>query len=199
MKKLLLTGFEPFLEHPINPTTKIVEQLDGNVINNYQVIGRILSVDFRKSGQQLLHEISNINPDAIISLGVAPGRFKITPERIAINCNDGEPDNSAFTPTGEKIFQDGQDGIFTTLPIDSMVDKLTKAGLPSEISNSAGTYLCNNVMYHGLYDNLKRKANRPVGFIHIPASHELAIKNKRIPSFSHDDLVKAVEICIKCL
>lgn len=199
MKKLLLTGFEPFLEYPINPTIKIIEELDGNVINNYQIIGRILSVDFRKSGQQLLHEISNINPDAIISLGVAIGRFKITPERIAINCNDGEPDNSGFTPNGEKIFMDGQDGIFTTLPIDSMIDRLTEAGLPSEISNSAGTYLCNNVMYHGLYDNLKRKANCPVGFIHIPASHELAIKNKRIPSFSHDDLVTAVEICIKCL
>lgn len=90
VKKVLLTGFEPFLDYPINPTMKIVEQLDGNIINKFKVVGRILIVDFAKSGKQLLQEIEDVQPDAVISLGLAAGRYKITPERIAINCNDGE-------------------------------------------------------------------------------------------------------------
>lgn len=199
MKKLLLTGFEPFLDYPINPTMKIVEDLDGEVINNYEVVGRILTVVFSKSGKQLLNEISDVQPDAVISLGLAAGRHKFTPERIAINCNEGDPDNIGFIPSGEKIYEDGMDGLFTILPIQRMVQELNRQGLPAEISNSAGTYLCNNVMYHALYNNLIQRKNLPVGFIHLPASHELAIKHKKIPSMSHEDLVKAVRICIECL
>lgn len=200
MKKLLLTGFEPFLDFPINPTMRIAQQLDGGEINEFKVISKILTVDFTKSGTQLLQEIEKVKPDAVISMGLAGGRYKITPERIAINCNDGDSDNQGYTPRGEKIFVDGQDGIFTTLPINKMIERLTEACLPAEISNSAGTYLCNNVMYHGLYYFSQRnQSDIPSGFIHIPASHELALKHKQIPSFSHEDLLRAIEICIECL
>lgn len=199
LKKLLLTGFEPFLGYPINPTMKIVEQLDGSTIDGYEVHGRVLTVDFSKSGINLLEEINRVQPDAVISLGLAGGRYKITPERIAINCNDGDSDNTGNKPENEMIFEDGLDGIFTTLPIDEMVKRLTESGLPTEISNSAGTYLCNNVMYHGLYHLKKESHPVPSGFIHIPASHELALRHKGIPSWSHDDLIKAIQICIECL
>lgn len=199
MKKLLLTGFEPFLNFPVNPTAKIVEQLDGSTLNGYEIVGKILTVDFSKGGKQLLGEIADVQPDALISLGLAGGRYKITPERIAINCNDGEADNTGHVPNGEAIFEDGQDGLFSKLPIDEMVKRLTESGLPAGISNTAGTYLCNNVMYHGLYHFKKENPSAPSGFIHIPASHELAIKHKGIPSWSDDDLMKAIKICIECL
>ncbi|ASK62338.1 peptidase C15 [Virgibacillus phasianinus] len=199
MKKLLLTGFEPFLDYPVNPTMEIVEQLDGSIMNGYEIIGKVLTVDFSKSGENLLNEINLAKPDAVISLGLAGGRYKVTPERIAINCNDGNSDNTGNQPKNEVIFEDGQDGIFSTLPIEDMVKKLEESGLPTEISNSAGTYLCNNVMYHGLYHFKKSNQFVPCGFIHIPASHELALKHKKIPSWSHADLMKAVEICISCL
>ncbi|SFA87555.1 pyroglutamyl-peptidase [Lentibacillus halodurans] len=193
MKKLLLTGFEPFLAFSINPTAEIVRKLNQRKMNNFQVVGDILTVDFQKSGKQLVDIIEDHNPDAIISLGLAAGRNRITPERIAINCNDGPQDNGGYKPVGEKIFADGPDGLFTRLPIRQMVKHLQNAGLPAEISNTAGAYLCNHVMYHGLY-----YFDGPAGFIHLPASHALAVE-KKLPSWSQQDLLQAVKVCIESL
>lgn len=199
MKQLLLTGFEPFLEHPINPTVDIVKEIDGTTVNGIKINGEILTVDFAKSGSQLLNLIKEMQPDAVISLGLAEGRYKVTPERIAINCNDGPKDNKGYRPKGEVIIEGGKDGIFTTLPIKKMIDQLHEEELPATISNSAGTYLCNNVMYHALHYFEKNNLSVPSGFIHIPASHSLAIQNNKAPSWSHEDLTKAVQLCIECL
>ena len=199
MKKLLLTGFEPFLKFTVNPTMKIVEELDGQTIGGYEVVGRIMSVDFNSSGQQLLSHIKDIQPDAVISLGLAGGRYKITPERIAINFKDGEADNEGNIPVDEPIAENSEPAYLSTLPIRSMVNKLQEKGFPAEVSNTAGTYLCNNVMYEGLH--YAKTQNRPVpsGFIHIPASHELAIQHGNIPSWSHEDLKNSISICIEVL
>lgn len=200
MKKLLLTGFEPFLSYSINPTMEIVKALEGKVINDHEVHGKILPVDFAKSGEAILTEMDRVKPDAVISLGLAGGRNKVTPERIAINVSHGDKDNKGNKPSNEVIFADGVDGIFTTLPIEKMVTQLMEANLPANISNSAGTYLCNNVMYHALYQLKKENASVPSGFIHIPGSHELAVKhNKSMASWSQADLTRAIEICIECL
>ncbi|MEN2768706.1 pyroglutamyl-peptidase I [Ornithinibacillus xuwenensis] len=198
MRKLLLTGFEPFLEFPINPTSDIVTMLNGELIQDYQIIGEVLTVDFHKSGSQLVELIEKHNPDAVISLGLAGGRNCITPERIAINCNDGPVDNKGHKPNGEAIFEDGPDGYFSKLPIYEIVEKLKDAGYPAKISNTAGAYLCNNVMYHGLHYFKENGLDRPSGFIHIPASHALAVK-KNMPSWSQADLLEAIKIAISCL
>jgi pyroglutamyl-peptidase len=198
MKKLLLTGFEPFLEFPINPTTEIANTLNGEVIGDYAIIGEILSVDFHQSGNQLLELIKKHQPDAIVSLGLAGGRNCITPERIAINCNDGPVDNKGHKPNGEKIFAEGPDAYFTKLPIYEMVEKLKETGLPAKISNTAGTYLCNNVMYHGLHYVEQHQLDIPAGFIHIPASHALAVA-KPMPSWSQADLLHAIKLALTCL
>ena len=198
MKKLLLTGFEPFLDNPINPTADITTKLDGKEINNHQIIGRVLSVDFQKSGTELIKQIEKHDPDAVISLGLAAGRSCITPERIAINCNDGPTDNKGHQPNGEKIFTGGQDGYFSTLPIAKMVNKLQGEKLPAKISNTAGAYLCNNVMYHALHYFKQNGIERQAGFIHVPASHALAVE-KNMPSWSQEDLLRAVKIAIACL
>lgn len=199
MKKLLLTGFEPFLNFPVNPTMRIVEELSGTTIGDYEIVGRILTVDFKKAGKQLLEHYNEVQPDAVISLGLAGGRYKITPERIAINCSDGDSDNSGNRPVDEKIEIDGEDGLFTTLPIRPMVEALLQAGYPAEISNTAGTYLCNHVMYTMLHQLKKEESVIPSGFIHIPASHELAIQHGKIPSMSHQDLLSSIKICIQQL
>ncbi|MBC5637929.1 pyroglutamyl-peptidase I [Ornithinibacillus sp. BX22] len=198
MKKLLLTGFEAFLEFPINPTTEIANQLNGELIGDYEIIGEVLSVDFHKSGNQLLELIEKHQPNAVVSLGLAAGRNCITPERIAINCNDGPVDNNGHKPNGEKIFVDGPDGYFSKLPIYQMVAKLEEAGYPAKISNTAGAYLCNNVMYHGLHYLKQKGLEQPSGFIHIPASHNLAVK-KNMPSWSQQDLTEAVKVAISCI
>lgn len=199
MKKLLLTGFEPFLHYTVNPTMKIVEELDGLVIGEYKIIGKILSVDFKSSGQQLVELLSEIQPDVHISLGLAAGRYKITPERIAINIKDGDVDNEGNKPVDEFIQETGEVAYFSTLPIRKMVNRLIENGLPAEISNSAGTYLCNNVMYEGLHYIKATNSEILSGFIHIPASHELAIEFGKIPSWSHNDLKQSIIVCIEVL
>lgn len=199
MKQLLLTGFEPFLTYTVNPTMKIVEDLHGKIIGDYQVVGKVLTVDFNSSSQQLLSHIETIQPDAVISLGLAGGRYKVTPERIAINFKDGAADNEGNVPVDELIQKNGVPGYLSSLPVRAMVNKLLVLGLPAEISNSAGTYLCNNVMYEGLHYAKTKKTSMPSGFIHIPASHELAIQHGNIPSWSHDDLKRSIVACIEVL
>ena len=100
--RLLLTGFEPFLDYEVNPTMPIVEALNGTQIGEYDIIGRILPVSFKEAQQAFVELIEDIEPDSIISLGVAVGRFHITPERVAINMRDSnEPDNDGNAPQGE--------------------------------------------------------------------------------------------------
>ena len=199
MKTLLLTGFEPFLNFTVNPTMKIVEELNGTVIGNYIIHSEVLTVDFQTSGEQLLAHIETIQPDAVLSLGLAGGRYKMTPERIAINVKDGEPDNNGNKPVDEVIRAQGAAGYMSTLPVRAMVDRLLAEGYPAEISNSAGTYLCNNVMYEGLYYAATQRPAMKSGFLHIPASHELGIQHGRIASWSHEDLKKGVAVCIEVL
>ncbi|WP_141902974.1 pyroglutamyl-peptidase I [Lysinibacillus sp. Y5S-8] len=196
MTKLLVTGFEPFLHYKINPTMQIVENLDGETIGDYRIVGRILSVDFQQSAEQLKQYIEEVKPQIIISLGLAGGRFKITPERIAINVKDGEPDNNGYTPVDESIDKDGADAYLTNLPIRNMVNCLQAAGYPAEISNTAGTYLCNNIMYEGLVYAQQHEGVR-AGFIHIPASFDLAIQHGKIPGWHIRDLIAAVKLCIE--
>ncbi|MCT1538818.1 MULTISPECIES: pyroglutamyl-peptidase I [Lysinibacillus] len=196
MTKILVTGFEPFLDYKINPTMQIVEELNGKKIDCYDIVGRILSVDFQQSAEQLKHHIEEVKPQIIISLGLAGGRFKVTPERIAINVKDGEPDNNGYTPVDERIHEEGADAYLTNLPIRSMVNRLQAEGYPAEISNTAGTYLCNNIMYVGLAYAQQHEGVR-AGFIHIPASFELAIQHGKIPGWSIRDLVAAVQLCIE--
>jgi pyroglutamyl-peptidase len=196
LKKLLLTGFEPFLGFPINPTEAIVKELDGQEIGGFRVYGVLLPVDYEAAGPKVLKEIEDIQPDAVVALGLAAGRASITPERIAINCRDGEADNTGVALQDAPIVENGPDGYFSTLPIRKMVDVLNESGYPARISNSAGTYLCNNIMYTVLHaaGDIKN-----AGFVHIPASHELAAASKKeLASWSQKDLtaaiVKVVEI-----
>jgi pyroglutamyl-peptidase len=201
MKKLLLTGFEPFLDHPINPTEELVLRLDGAQIGEYEVKGVLLPVDFEKAPVAILEAVREFAPDAVLSLGLAAGRTQITPERIAINCRDGAADNSGRALVDSKIVENGADGYFSTLPIRMLVDSLNEKGYPARISNSAGTYLCNNVMYTVLHELMeKKKVDIPAGFVHVPASHELVIDEKKaMPSWSSRDLHEAVKIMIKTL
>jgi pyroglutamyl-peptidase len=215
-KTLLLTGFEPFLNFKINPTEEIVRELDQQMIGQYQVISRVLPVDFTESEKLLLEYMEELQPDAVVSLGLAAGRAHITPERIAINCKDagGAPDNNGVVLQDAPINPDGPDGYFSTLPIRVMVNHLNENNFPAKISNTAGTYLCNNVMYAALHKLAQQGAdpatNRtdtdepntaqiPAGFIHIPASHQLATQLNNTPSWSQTDLTAAIKLTIETM
>lgn len=198
MKKLLLTGFEPFLGFPINPTEAIVKELDGKEVGGYRVYGLLLPVDYEAAGPKILQEIESLGPDAVISLGLAAGRTSITPERIAINCRDGEADNTGVALEDAPVIENGPDGYFSTLPIRKMVNVLNESGYPARISNTAGTYLCNNIMYTVLHASVE--GIKKAGFVHIPASHELAAASKKeMASWSQSDLTAAVIKIIETL
>lgn len=199
MNTLLLTGFEPFLNFSINPTEEIVKELNGQVVGSDEIIGKVLPVDFSSAGSELINLFHTYNPSAVISLGLAGGRFKITPERIAINCNDGAADNKGNKYAGAKIDPEGPDGLFTTLPIQKIVNELNNHKFPAEISDSAGTYLCNNVMYQMLNELKKLNKKIPSGFIHIPASHEMAVIDRKLPSWSQTDLTNAIKLAIEVI
>ncbi|KGR90628.1 peptidase C15 [Ureibacillus massiliensis 4400831 = CIP 108448 = CCUG 49529] len=199
MKKILLTGFEPFLDYKVNPTMKIVEELNGNSINGHEIVGWILPVDFEQSAKLLLEKIDEVNPDVVVSLGLAGGRYKITPERIAVNVKDGDADNNNHAPQDEFIEEAGDTAYIPTIPVRKITNRLIEEGYPAEISNTAGTYLCNNVMYSALHHAKVNKLSYKSGFIHIPASHELAIQHGKIPSWSHSDLMRAVEISLEVI
>lgn len=196
--RLLLTGFEPFLDYEVNPTMLIVEALNGMRIGEYDIIGRILPVSFKEAQQAFVELVEDIEPDCILSLGVAVGRFHITPERVAINMRDSnEPDNDGHTPQGEPIRDGAVASYFSTLPVQEIVDALKQAGFPATVSNTAGTYVCNTIMYEGLHYAVTHKI--PSGFIHIPANFDLAIALGNVAGWHDRDLLAAIKIAIEVL
>jgi pyroglutamyl-peptidase len=199
VRKLLLTGFVPFLDFKVNPTEEIARNLNGAVIGKYEIVGRVLPVEFQQTAVRAIEFYEEVQPDVVILLGLAGGRTKITPERIAINCSDGAPDNNGVILQDAYINDEGPAGYFSTLPIRRFTNVLQEKGFPAQISNSAGTYLCNFVMYSLLHHiKLQQKATK-AGFIHIPASHELAILQPSLPSWSQQDLQKSIELIIQSL
>ncbi|MED4124257.1 pyroglutamyl-peptidase I [Halalkalibacterium halodurans] len=195
---ILLTGFQPFLDYSINPTEAIVKELDGRKIGEYEVRGAILPVSFRESGDLLLHHFQTVQPTAVFMLGLAAGRGKITPERVAININSGPEDRDGIAPVDEPIRQGGPAAYFSTLPVRRLIQRLNEEGFPAEMSNSAGTYVCNHVMYRML-DYLHEKGSEQVaaGFVHLPASKELAAQHHSLPSMDLKDLTRAVTLMIE--
>ncbi|MDN4524461.1 pyroglutamyl-peptidase I [Fictibacillus fluitans] len=199
MKTLLLTGFEPFLEHPFNPAEYIVRQLDGKQIGSYHIAGKVLPVDYRRSAHELIGHYEELRPDAVVMLGLAAGRNRITPERIAINLNDGPNDNLGEEMTDVPIAGDGPAAYFSALPVRKFVNVLNERGFPAELSNTAGAYLCNNVMYSMLHHLDKAEHSIPAGFIHVPPSNELAVEDRRLSGWPKETLQKGIEILIEAL
>ncbi|WP_170008339.1 pyroglutamyl-peptidase I [Bacillus fonticola] len=200
MSTCLVTGFEPFLGLEINPTEMVCKEIDGIYVGDMYVHTKVLPVDFQKGPEALLEAVDELQPDVILALGLAAGRTAITPERIAINVCDGEPDNEGVIKRDDPIVLGGPAAYFSTLPNRAFVEALHAKSYPANISNTAGTYLCNAVMYTALHE-ANRKA-RPVqaGFVHIPASHELVIQSgKKMSSWSQQDLTAAVRCLLEVI
>ncbi len=166
-KKILVTGFKPFSTHTENPSEKVATLLDKQMLNEFELHSLILPVSFEKSAHILIDQYQKLRPSVVLSLGLASERQKISIERIFINCNHGGPELEA-KKFHEKISKDGPDAYFTTLDLAKMDEVvMKKSSIPIEISNSAGTYVCNNISYqlsHFCRDELIPK----IGFIHLP-------------------------------
>ena len=194
--KILVTGFDPFGGEKINPAIEAVKRLPNEIAGN-KIIKLEVPTIFYQSADVVKKAIEKENPEMVINVGQAGGRGAITPERIAINFQSGStPDNSGKGPKEGKIQVDGLDGYFTQLPIKKMVTDIRHAGIPAQISNSAGTYVCNHLLYeiqyliHHDYPDLKG------GFIHIPYLPSQT-KNGRYPSMSLENMVVGLTAAIK--
>lgn len=195
--KVLLTGFDPFGGESINPALEAVKKV-SNSISGAEVIKVEIPTVFRKSIEKIETALETHKPDIVICVGQAGGRFEVTPERVAINIDDARiADNEGNQPIDETIFRDGNAAYFSSLPIKAMVKEMNTNGIPASISNSAGTFVCNHIMYGLLYMIDKKYPNIRGGFIHVPFIPEQVVDKRNMPSMSLGNITKGLECAIK--
>ena len=205
MKKLLITGFQPFDGESVNPALEVAKGLQGKTINGYEVIAREIPVVRFEALKAVQAAIEELRPDAVITIGQAGGRPDITVERVGINIDDFRiPDNKGNQPIDEPVVAGGPVAYWATLPIKKMVANVKAQGIPASVSNSAGTYVCNHLLYGLLhYLTTQGKTAIPAGFIHIPyLPEQMAVrsgKDAQIATMSLDTLLKGFEAMIAAL
>lgn len=196
--KVLVTGFEPFGGEKINPAWEGVQQLEPN-IEGAEIIKVQIPTVFGKSINELIAIIDKVHPDIVICVGQAGGRSEITVERVAININDAAiKDNAGNQPVDKPIVVDGPVAYFANLPIKEIVQEIQNAKIPASVSNTAGTFVCNQLFY-GLMHYID--TNNPKilgGFIHIPFIPEQVINKRNMPSMALDDIVRGLDVVIRC-
>ena len=193
MKKLLITGFEPFGGETINPSWEAVARLPEQ-IGEYTLTKRLIPVVFGKAFETVMETVSGLCPDVVLCIGQAGGRAAITPELVGINLRHASiPDNDGLQPKDEPILQSGAKAHFSTLPVRKMAEAIAATGVPSHVSYSAGAYVCNDVLYTLLahYEGSETR----VGFIHIPYSTEQG----KTPSMEMADIMKGLIAAIENL
>lgn len=194
--KILVTGFDPFGSDKINPAIEAVKKLP-DTIKGAKIIKLEIPTVFNKSAQVVHQAIVKEQPDYVLNVGQAGGRSALTPERVAININDGRiPDNDGYQPLDEPIQPDGNTAYFTQLPIKAMAKAIRAAGLPAIVSNTAGTYVCNHIFYQVQYMRTKEFPKLKAGFIHIPFLPEQVITRPNQPSMALADIVKGLTAAI---
>lgn len=201
MKKILVTGFEPFGGSNINPSQQVALALEGQPFMDCTIVTTILPVDRIGGPQALQVAIERHQPAAVVCLGEATRRPAISVERIAVNLMDYRiADNAGEQIRDEPIAVDGPAAYFSTLPVRSIHDAILAAGIPVELSLSAGAFLCNQVFYAGLHFCAQLVEPIPLGFIHLPALPEQAASAPLpYPSMSLDTSLHAIELALGVL
>jgi pyroglutamyl-peptidase len=193
MKKLLITGFEPFGGETINPSWEAVSRLP-DVVGSFRLTKLQIPVVFGKAADLVARTAEELRPDVILCIGEAGGRNAITPEFVGINLRHAPiPDNDGNQPQDEPILLGGKTAYFSTLPVRKMCEAIKASGVPSQASYSAGAYVCNDLLYSLLarFENGKTG----VGFIHVPYCAE----QNKTPSMELNTLVKGLQIAIEAI
>ncbi len=199
MKKILVTGFDPFGGEKVNPALEVIKLLPKKIGENEVRILEIPTV-YKKSVEKIEKEIESYKPDYVLSIGQAGGRASISIERVAINIDDFRiKDNEGNQPIDEKIYSDGDNAYFSTLPIKAIQNEITKNGIPASISNTAGTFVCNHVFYGVRYLIEKKYKGKKSGFIHIPYLPEQVIGKVNTSSMSLDNILRGITIAIETI
>ena len=197
--KVLITGFDPFGGESINPAWEAVKAMKDN-IDGIEVIKLQIPTVFKKSAEKLFAGIEEHKPDAVICIGQAGGRYDMSVERVAINMDDGRiPDNEGYQPIDTPVYEDGENAYFATLPIKGIVEEIKLAKIPASVSNTAGTYVCNHIMYSLLYYISKNNLDIKGGFIHVPYITEQVVDKKNMPYMEVTTITKALECAVQAL
>lgn len=197
--KVLITGFDPFGGEKINPALEAVKAIP-NKIDDIEVIKLEIPTVFKKSVEKIVEVAREVCPDIILCVGQAGGRYDMTVERVAINIDDARiKDNEGNQPIDTPIYEDGENAYFTTLPIKAMVAEMQKIGSPASVSNTAGTFVCNHVMYAVLYHIAKNKIAKKGGFIHVPYIPQQVVDKKNTPYMETSRITDSLIACIKAI
>ena len=192
MKKLLITGFEPFGGETVNPSWLAVSSLPDTV-GSFLLCKLQLPTVYREASDAVIAAAEQAKADVVLCVGQAGGRSAVTPEYAALNVRAAKlADNKGVCLAGERIAPDAPDGLFATVPVQKMADAIRSAGLPGEISYHAGTFVCNDVMYSLLLHY--RNSAVQVGFIHVPFLPEQATNGQ--PSLSLNQIADALQAAI---
>ena len=197
-RKILVTGFQPFGGESMNPAWEAVSRLP-DTIGDATVTKVEVPVVFGRGPEAVERAVEEVEPDLVLCVGQAGGRAKITPEFVGINYADARiPDNDGCQPVAERIVDGGPDAYFATLPVKAMVQAMQEAGVPAEVSYTAGTYVCNDVRYSLLHTLATRHPGVRGGFLHVPYATEQATHlPASTPSMSVDDMARGIAVALE--
>ena len=197
-RTILLTGYNPYRNAPdYNPTGALARELDGRKIGGAHVVGRQLPVAVEDAGPQLRRLLARVDPDAALAMGVAPGRPAMSVERVAVNVLDFRvPDNRGRRYRDRPIRRGGPDAYLSTLPVRAILAALRREKIPAELSDTAGTYLCNFAMYTLLDGFSLAEKGGPAGFIHVPQVPEASLDNPDQPSMDYATTRRGVLVAL---
>lgn len=196
--RILITGFDPFGGETVNPSFEAVRRMPDTVAGA-EIVKLEIPTSFSRSISAVENAIRSYQPDAVISVGQAGGRPCVTVERVAINLADARiPDNDGVQPVDEPLQADGPAAYFATIPVKAVVRQIRSHGISCELSCTAGSYVCNCVMYHVLHLAATQYPKLRAGFIHVPYSDEqVRGKPDGTPSISLQDMTKALEYAVE--
>jgi pyroglutamyl-peptidase len=193
---LLVTGFEPFGGEDVNPAWEICRDLP-EAIGASRVHVLQVPCEFRAAIEVVAAEIERLEPVIVLSLGLAGGRAAMSVERVAINVDDARiDDNAGNAPIDEPVASGGPAAYFSTLPVKAMVAAMRAADVPAIVSNTAGTFVCNHLMYGVLHFLAGSGRRARAGFIHVPWLDEQAIARPAEPSMALATMVRGVEAAL---
>lgn len=196
MKRLLITGFAPFGGDKLNPSWQAVEALPETV-GQWELYKKELPVTFRGAPTALFEAMAEAEPDAVLMIGLAGSRGMVTPERQGINEIVARiPDNEGNQPQDEPVIPGGPEVLFSTLPVEDMTEAILAAGVPARLSESAGRFVCNALLYSALYRIEQSDDPIPAAFIHVPATPEMGLD---APTLTLDQIVTALTAAIEAI
>lgn len=197
--KILVTAFDPFGEEKTNPALEAVKLLP-DTIGKHTITKLEIPTVFNESVEVIKRQLKIESYDAVLSIGQAGGRFELTPERVGINVDDARiADNKGNQPIDEVIQQDGASAYFSNMPVKRITQAIKDAGVPASLSNSAGTFVCNHVLYQFGYLHATAFPHIQFGFIHVPFIPEQVTNKPNTPSMALNTIVTGLEAAIAAL